>query len=425
MSLRKKGLVLAMEDDVAEDDFSSNEIPETVAEVEVDAAEIQTGSDDIEEISDAAEEASDDVDTLEGIQDVMAESVEKGEGLDETAAEIAEVAIEAICARLGIKAGTTMPAMESFGSSNSRVAATKIAMEGIADKVKSILKAIQAAFVKAWEAIVEFYKTHAAVLGRLQKLATSLKDQAAKAGVVKADAGTISNSTVLSAFNIGGKVDATTARSVIEGQIALTKKILSAKSSLDKVVSEVTTGATDFESFNKANFEKAVTEFVVKVKVDSGSLVGGATLLEVPEVKGDSTLSRIMCKIEVANNVKKVESAPILDKTQMADICGGVSELVKQSEAYNKEQGNITKLADNIKKSLSSLINNAEKMMAEADKNADTKKAFNEIRKEIEGMSGLLQRIAVTVPSLNMKAAKAGLGYVNDSLKKYETDKAE
>lgn len=155
MSIRSKGLVFAMEEGEVVDEVSKVELTE-VADATAEVAE-QGG-----EVDDHVEALSDGVDNIEemtSVQDVLQKSVDSGEGVSEDAAEIAEIAVEAICARLGIKKQRTVPSLEAFGSKSSRLVATKFAIESIGEKIDQAWKAVKAFFAKVWAQIKAFFKT--------------------------------------------------------------------------------------------------------------------------------------------------------------------------------------------------------------------------------------------------------------------------
>ena len=142
---------------------------------EVDTSEINA------EVADAAVEQSDitndgdnigsainDAGAVEDIRDTMQESVDSGEGLDETAAEIAEVAIEGYARRLGyVSRGRLLPAKESFGGRNSRIQATKIAIEEADNIIVRAWNAIISTVKKIFASVVEFFKR---MFGTAQKM---------------------------------------------------------------------------------------------------------------------------------------------------------------------------------------------------------------------------------------------------------------
>lgn len=169
MSRYARGLFFAMEDaEVTE------ATPEMDAELQSDIGEIVEDAGDISEDTDVLDSAMEDLDALDDISDVMEESVESGEGLDEDAAEIAQIAVESIYRRLGLRRNTSMPSLESFGSTSTRVHATKIAMEGIGETVINGLKAAGKKIYEMIMAVVNFFKKLSKGVVGLQRAAESL-----------------------------------------------------------------------------------------------------------------------------------------------------------------------------------------------------------------------------------------------------------
>jgi hypothetical protein len=111
MSKYARGIVFAMEDADLDTSVGSGE---DLAELESSTAEIETEARDIDDGVEALDSAMEDMDTLEDISDVMEDSVEEGTGLDENAAEIAQVAVESIYRRLGLRNARPMPSLESL-----------------------------------------------------------------------------------------------------------------------------------------------------------------------------------------------------------------------------------------------------------------------------------------------------------------------
>jgi uncharacterized membrane protein YdfJ with MMPL/SSD domain len=145
-----KGLVFAMENDEVSQVVGTDEgVAQAMAEATDAAQEVATEAQEIAQAADDTVAAAADAETLEKVQDVVAQTVQSGQGMDETTAQVAQVVVESICNRLGIPhAHRLMPATESFGSSNTRLAATKVALEnGFTDTIKRI-----------WEAIKKFVK---------------------------------------------------------------------------------------------------------------------------------------------------------------------------------------------------------------------------------------------------------------------------
>ena len=137
-------LVEAVPEVTTDDVIEAQEVTEEVAEAEAE----------VEEVQEAIEEGVQDAETLETVADTLEETVEDG-GADPATAQMAEVAVESIYRRLGIQA-KAMPALEAFNDKEQRIAATKLAIEGIKETAQ-----------KVWEAIVNFFKNLWQAFGRL------------------------------------------------------------------------------------------------------------------------------------------------------------------------------------------------------------------------------------------------------------------
>lgn len=170
--MARKGLFAALEDEV----IVGDETPEVdFAQVAEDSNEVYESSAEIENQSETVNSAVDDIGELSDVKDVMEDSIDKGEGLSSNAAELAAVAVEAICARLGIeKKRTIVPSLESFGSKNSRLTATKIAVEGIGETIEKAWQAIKAFFAKMWANIKSFFKKVWSILVNFKNTAKDL-----------------------------------------------------------------------------------------------------------------------------------------------------------------------------------------------------------------------------------------------------------
>ena len=134
MSIFAKGLVAAMEDETQAAELAIDKAGAESAEADlVEATDISA---DVEAGAAEIDQASADADTLERIADT-AEAAEAEGGLDPVAAEIAEVAVESIYARLGVQR-SSYPALESFSGKTGRKRATQLAIEDIKETVKKV-----------------------------------------------------------------------------------------------------------------------------------------------------------------------------------------------------------------------------------------------------------------------------------------------
>lgn len=88
-----------------------------------------------------------DVEDLQAVSDFTEGASAEG-GLDSTTAEILDAATESLYERLGVRPSVNHYASESFGSKDTRVSSTRLALEGFKEFIKSMWEAIKAAFKK-------------------------------------------------------------------------------------------------------------------------------------------------------------------------------------------------------------------------------------------------------------------------------------
>jgi hypothetical protein len=156
-SLRKKGLALWSNEEAGE--RGSTDIITTAAPYEDAVADIDSTvvavEDDITGIEDLQEGANE----LGEVKERMDDSIEAGTGMSEETAEMAEIAVEAICSKIGLRghAKRVMISTESFGSTNTRLQSTRFSAESIGDTIKKIWEAIKTAIKNVWDRIKNFF----------------------------------------------------------------------------------------------------------------------------------------------------------------------------------------------------------------------------------------------------------------------------
>lgn len=94
-------------------------------------------------------------DVLMDITSIMSDN--SNEGISDTAAEIAEIAIESLIDRLGMKKQSVFVTTEQFRSAKTRTLATRISLEGIFEYLREIWEHIKQAAIKMWEVIERFF----------------------------------------------------------------------------------------------------------------------------------------------------------------------------------------------------------------------------------------------------------------------------
>ena len=153
---RLKSLMVSLEDN--EENKVEEQEPIT-GEVVAEGAEVAQAAAEGSMVNDAADEATEDLGDLEKIQDVVEDTVaDNGPGMDPTTAKMADIAVEAIRERLGLRSQAGRVSMESYGDKNRRAAATRIALEGIGDSIKKGFGKVMEVIKALIKRVVEFFK---------------------------------------------------------------------------------------------------------------------------------------------------------------------------------------------------------------------------------------------------------------------------
>lgn len=153
-ALSRGGLFASFEDD--REEVAAAEVVESADNAEADLGAAQDELNEAEEATRVVEQASDDADTLEEVADTL-ESREESGGATPEEIEMAEVTVESICNRLGIKKPVSLAA-ESFSSRSDRKRQTQLAVEGIREigdtiwqTILKIYRKIREWIMKAWD----------------------------------------------------------------------------------------------------------------------------------------------------------------------------------------------------------------------------------------------------------------------------------
>lgn len=185
------------------------------------------------------EETLSDIDTLERIRNNMTDSVEEG-GLTPEAAEMAEIAVESIMARFGIKKTSVngIVSLECFEKQHTRVIATKLSAESIGETIKKGWERVIEMLKKAYKWFVEIIQTMADGTATLELQARAMKSRAEKIQGVQVD--TSIENTRLAARLI--YKEECNARSTLDGLKATNRVIdgyLDAVFAIDQALGEV------------------------------------------------------------------------------------------------------------------------------------------------------------------------------------------
>lgn len=420
MSLK---LVLEME---ASEQITGNEdevqAAQTATEVESASAELAEVGGEAEEYSEGIDASVDAAGELDEVHDTLAASVENGEGVSEETAKMAEIAVEAICAKVGISAreARLMPAMESFGSANSRLTATKLAMEGIKETAIRIWEAIKKAAIHVWNVIKSFVAGLFKSRTMLEKHLKNLKERTAKAS------GTPKSKTISSgakAFTIDGKANQENVLTVLleSSQLPIIANLFTDKAS------QIAKGAVEGKDAKAAFIDwmeksKSKRRAAGDNKTAAGYFVNGRSIVTTTFAEADK-LPQIAIETLEKNFAKDID-APTKD--QINNVIDKALETLKALTEFDKISKNLEKITKEITSHADKMIKlqasvqdakATEKgtIKSDADKSADTVRAVN----------GMISKVGVAFPSMMFAAVKAAADYANSGLNNLEAEKKD
>lgn len=448
MSIRSKGLIFAMEEaEVTDVEGSESEIAEGMSEIDSGVVDMTQDETEIDDLDMAIEEAVEDAETLEDIGDVMEESVESGEGLSPEAAEMAEIAVEAIYNRLGIRNKTAMPAMESFGSSSSRLAATRIALEDVKETLKGIWEKIKTAFNSMMKAIKEFIFKHLSAIGMLKKTVASFQKTLDKFEEKNKKSDKFENNSLAEAYKAMASANHKSASDYLDNVSGFIDTVGTYQGNLESkvkdmesVITDATSGMSwsDFEKKAEAKSAafKSIFDDLAKGNSASDTSDAGRTIVRLPYNKklsvvmdsnADNTdpLAKVV-EADDSSAAKIAAACDTLSKSQMQDLLKKVNDVASKLETTFKGKANPDKLT----KTMNQLIDKAIKASETADnkEDEDFKKKKQELVKQrrkvtqLNQTTGILYRRAV---GDSIKTCRLTLTYIKESMKQYSAKAPE
>jgi hypothetical protein len=342
---------MAMEEELAQAEATNPMTTLDDAEGSAETAMLEAGemSTEVEGQMDEITLTEDSTDELTALADVMQKTTENG-GMDETTAEVIEVAVEGIYARMGVRGRAKMPAMEAFGSKTTRLQVTMEAIADIKAFVAKAWKAILDAIVGASEAIMSFFKKLLIGNERMLGRAKAFKDQAEKLTTDKSETENISSGSFGGALAIQGKVSGA----------EVTKGITTLIEALNKAGEKAGKAG---EMAGKVDGEPAGVDLGMGASVGAGDgfeegpegmtvsrsaeLPGGAAFVSQFVPGGKMTPEQIKAtmvmvgRFEPKAEAVKIEEAPTLTKAEMIAIA---DEVTKLGAAVTKNKAEAEKL---------------------------------------------------------------------------------
>ena len=159
----RKGIITLEDNSIAQEPDAIGALP-TSFEILTDTNTVENILPDVvgtaKQIGDLNEDLQHGTETADALSEIQnhIEATEADGGMSEPAARALEIAVECLMRQVGsTKTKKTFPAMEGFADSKTRLANTKLAMEGLGEFLQKIWKAIVAAVRKAIEWIRDFF----------------------------------------------------------------------------------------------------------------------------------------------------------------------------------------------------------------------------------------------------------------------------
>ena len=417
MSIFAKGLVAAMEDETQEADLA---IDETGAEsAEADLVEATDISADVEAGAAEIDQASADADTLERIADT-AEAAEAEGGLDPVAAEIAEVAVESIYARLGVQR-SSYPALESFGGKTGRKRATQLAIEDIKETVKKIWAAV----VNAFQKIVDFVKNF---FGKLfdgnRKLLARINALEKKAAATKGETtGNVKASGITKPAGKGDKAGVLKVLGSTEQELkkvaADTQKIIVGLGAMASSIS-INQGAADDQGFlDKSKAAMDVYKDAAAFKSVGGEVIGPRIDVKFADKSvGDTARGAWEALKDFGITIK--ENLPFTDKPEIealskAEVATALKDAEKIVQYNLGQKAAVAAFENGMKKAIE-----AAKKIAETAPDGEGKAAVVEdsriAQRAITATGNSAIKVFTFAGKVGTEIAKAGIDYAERSL---------
>lgn len=445
-----RGLIAAME---AEQELKAEEpllegtpagTPEGIDTVESDLLEATDMQAEVTAELDQVDAGLSDSEGLAKIADILEETASTG-GMDESMARVVEVAVESYYKRLGISNRKTMPAMESFSKDTSRVAATRVAIEGVMDTIKTVWKAIVDAVMRMSAVIKNFFAKLFDVNKRLGDRAGKLKERVSAMGTAKPKEETVTGGFV-STLAKGNKLDQAGVIKTLGNMTAAAESnpalcVYGAEMlvKFDQLAEQVAFvdkfEQVEFPLFSVANvnavgeaegFKKHPVEGISYHR--SVELPGNMAVIIVAatkKLKGTEGIDALASsKVFVGSfdpKAKKaaVESAPTLNKAGMEAI---VTEVAAASAAVEKGKESV----QIIEKARAAFLAELKKFASEGAKgDKDSAARLNKLKNAATNMNRLTVEMVSSVNKIVVNISKAALDYVEKSAAQYSMPKED
>ena len=393
-----------------------------VADVQVETAEEVA---EIAESEAAIVEGGEAAAQLEEVEAVVEKAVEEEDGLTPAGAEAVKIAVEAICARIGAnpKAMHALYATENFVSKSSRKANTQYALEGIGEFLKDLWKRIKARLSGLWEKVKAFFEKHVSSIGRVKKALEAMKVKVSdSSGKFKGNSYLdVAPSGLVEAFANSSDISAGVVATYINTHREQSAEFLK----IEKITTSFTDGLADFKADNAVKTLEATRIKSTELKGDGillalstqdKPLIGGVAIKAVFKFEEDGSLD-VDIERDKLDNAETKLGVSLADKQtiqkHLTDTLAIIKDSVKYKERFHKR-------AEAFNKIVNALNKGVDAMATATEEDKEAVKAARALIKGFNKIGAKVPALEAELVSLNVKLAKAVLGYAGLCLKNYK-----
>jgi len=377
--------------------FSLEDMDETVVDTgpsiedSAEETELMADNSDLTEDSAAIDEANDNIAVMERLIIKMEEAVESGDGFNEETAGNMDVVLEHIVNRLGVEYSGFMVSTEQFGSNNTRLAATKIALEDMKEKARAFWENLKKKVMEWWDKIRAFFSKLANMIAMKQRTYKGLTEKfnSIEDKVNNDKQKTFDSGSLSSAFTDGSKGMPKNVETYVKN----------ASGALDHVAKIIT-------SWSGKSAEQGISSTAGGKTV---VFVGGDTMVD------DKDTGTVYF---VANKQPKKNTSSTclaMTKGEVGQALKYIGALLEKATKFVAKDIDPVKASRNIIKEIDYYVKEAE--------NDEQKEKFVADRKRIVAAANNIGSASKDAPTYALRTAVLAMAYVSNSMGAWELNK--
>ncbi len=406
------------------DDQLTGEAPEADAMADVVAADTE-----LNDLDSSASDAVAVADTLEATASAVTDAVETEGGMSENGAKALDTALEGLLTILGAQGADAkvFPALEGFKEPASKMNSTKLALEAINDRLKSVWAGVLEVINKIIDHIVTFYKAvmngTTMLIARAKMIVKAAeKKKGAKAAELipskKFAKYLAHNGKVLSGSDLARAIDAITADKFVFGDDS---KIAT---EANKTIVQILGTLGEDKAAEKAG--EAVSALLHDMKIDVNIKrhdlpLGGATFGVYPTFTGAGKDARNLVGATVTLTVKQgavAEEVPGMTPDEAMNVLRSVDKNLQAVHALEKHGGEM-------KAAFASMTSSIKAAMSKApsEGQANSNKVVHDLARAVNVIKAVTVRGSQLAAKYNLDTMKAAVDYCGASVAAAKTEK--